>query len=300
MPPEGVELTAKERLLQPEETLRLARLFVRAGVTKVRLTGGEPTVRPDLVDIVRGLDELRPQGLEQICMTTNGIALGRSLPALRSAGMDKLNISLDTLNRDKFKRLTRRDGLTKVWDAIDRAIELGFSPVKVNVVVMRGTNDAEVIDFARLSMTMPIDVRFIEYMPFDENGWSSNLMVPARELLSSLQEELPGLQRIETDANDVARTWAYPGALGRVSFVSSMTEQFCGGCNRIRLTADGNLKVCLFGASEVSLRDAMRAGATDDDLLELTASALGRKHARHAGMHTIAATKNRPMTTIGG
>jgi len=300
MPPEGVALTKKEHLLQPAEMLRLVSLLVSAGVNKVRLTGGEPTVRSDLVQVVDGLNAMRPHGLQQICMTTNGVVLTRSLAQLQSAGLDKINISLDTLDRKKFAKLTRFDALPKVLAAIDSAISLGFSPLKINCVVMRNTNDDEVMDFARLSLERPVDVRFIEYMPFDDNGWSQDLMVPSSVLLKRLQEDMPGMQRVATDRHDVATTWAYPGAPGSVSFISSMSQPFCGGCNRMRLTADGALKVCLFGTSEVSLRDAMRENATDSELLQMVHLALARKHARHAGMHSIASQKNRPMTTIGG
>jgi len=300
MPPEGVKLTKEERLLRPNEIFRIASVLVGAGVDKIRLTGGEPTVRPDLVNVVESLNGLRPQGLRQIAMTTNGIALERQLPKLRNGGLDKLNLSLDTLDRQKFRDLTRRDGLAKVLRAIDAAIDAGYTPLKVNCVIMRGTNEDEIFDFAEMAMRKPIDVRFIEYMPFDDNGWSQGLMIPSSELLLRLRTRWPMLAKVETDAHDVARTYAAPGGVGSVSFVSSMTEPFCGGCNRIRLTADGALKVCLFGATEVSLRDAMREGATDGELLELVAGALHRKLPRHAGMLKIAATKNRPMTTIGG
>jgi len=300
MPEDGVNLTPSSRLLTTDETLRIARLFVRAGVDKIRLTGGEPTVRPDLPEIVSALNELRPMGLRQIAMTSNGIALPRKLPKLVSNGLDRLNLSLDTLDRQRFVQLTRRDGLARVLEAIDLALELGMAPLKLNVVLMAGTNDDELLAFAQLSREKPIDVRFIEYMPFDGNKWSSDTMVPLEAMLGRLREAHPGLAKLPTPPHDVAVSYRLPGAAGSLSFIASMTQPFCAGCNRLRLTADGNLKVCLFGSSEVSLRDAMREGATDAELLDLVADALGRKHAAHAGMHEIAATKNRPMTTIGG
>ena len=178
MPEEGVALTPSSRLLSRDEMLRLARLFVSAGVGKIRLTGGEPTVRRDLPEIIGALDELRPLGLEQIALTSNGIALPRMLRTLVHNGLDRLNLSLDTLDRQRFKQLTRRDGLRRVLDAIDLAIELGLSPLKINCVLMTGTNDDELLEFAALTRTRPIDVRFIEYMPFDGNKWSEASMVP--------------------------------------------------------------------------------------------------------------------------
>ena len=186
MPEDGVDLTPSSRLLSTEETLRLARVFVGAGVTKIRLTGGEPTVRRDLPSIVSSLNDLRPYGLEQIAMTSNGIALPRMLPKLVLNGLDKLNLSLDTLDRDKFVKLTRRDGLKRVLEAIDLAIELGIKPLKLNCVLMAGTNDDELLDFAALSLQKQIDVRFIEYMPFDGNRWQEESMVPFHSMLKKV------------------------------------------------------------------------------------------------------------------
>lgn len=300
MPENGVDLTPKSHLLSTEELLRLAKLFVGAGVTKIRLTGGEPTVRKDLPEIVTALSGMRPLGLQQIAMTSNGIALPRLLPSLVERGLDKLNLSLDTLDRQKFLTLTRRDGLQRVLDAIDLALELGIAPLKVNCVLMAGVNDDELLSFAELSRSRPIDVRFIEYMPFDGNKWKEDSMITFDSMLTRLKEANPGMAKLPTPPNDVAVSWRLPGAEGSVSFIASMTQPFCSGCNRIRLTADGALKVCLFGSAEVSLRDAMREGASDAELLELVGAALAGKHAAHAGMHAIAASENRPMTTIGG
>jgi len=300
MPSDGVDLTPSERLLTVDETLRLARVFVGAGVDKIRLTGGEPTVRRDLPDIISALDGLRPMGLRQIAMTSNGIALPRMLPSLVANGLDRLNLSLDTLDRQRFVQLTRRDGLKRVLDAIDLALSLGLEPLKVNCVLMAGTNDDELVSFAELSRERPIDVRFIEYMPFDGNRWNADTMVTLETMLDRLRQAHPGLAKLPTPLNDVAVSYRLPDAAGSVSFIASMTQPFCAGCNRLRLTADGSLKVCLFGASEISLRDAMREGASDSELLDLVDGALSRKHAAHAGMHEIAATTSRPMTTIGG
>ena len=301
MPEDGVDLTPSSRLLSTEETLRLARVFVGAGVTKIRLTGGEPTVRRDLPSIVSSLNDLRPYGLEQIAMTSNGIALPRMLPKLVLNGLDKLNLSLDTLDRDKFVKLTRRDGLKRVLEAIDLAIELGIKPLKLNCVLMAGTNDDELLDFAALSLQKQIDVRFIEYMPFDGNRWQEESMVPFHSMLKKVQLQHPETTKLPTPPNDVAVSWRLrPDAPGSVSFIASMTQPFCAGCNRLRLTADGALKVCLVGNEEVSLRDAMREGASDAELLDLVGNALAGKHAAHAGMHALAASENRPMTTIGG
>ncbi|GLI58614.1 hypothetical protein VaNZ11_000348 [Volvox africanus] len=302
MPDEGVALTPPQQLLTTQEILKLARIFVEAGVNKIRLTGGEPTLRRDVCELVRHLSALKPMGLRGVAITSNGIVLARQLPALKDAGLTAVNISLDTLRPERFEQLARRPGHRRVLESIRTAVALGYDPVKVNVVVMRGVNDDEVADFAALTRNQPINVRFIEYMPFDGNVWSDSKMVPYRELVSRIQTALPDnpLERLSDPTGEVAKNFRLTGHRGSVSFITSMTQQFCSDCNRLRLLADGNLKVCLFGASEVSLRDAMRGGASDDDLRAIISVAVGRKRAAHAGMFELAASANRPMITIGG
>ncbi|KAL6762460.1 hypothetical protein V8C86DRAFT_1784679 [Haematococcus lacustris] len=302
MPAEGVELTPAASLLTTQEIMRLARLFVEAGVRKVRLTGGEPTLRPDLTSLVTQLSAL--PGLACLAMTTNGITLARQLPALKTAGLTALNISLDTLQPERFLQLARRPGLPKVLRSLDTALALGYDLVKVNVVVMRGVNDDELPDFVSLTRDKPINVRFIEYMPFDGNVWTDKKLVPYKEMRARVEASLtaPLLQlvRVADPVGAVAKNFRVSGHVGSVSFITSMTSHFCGDCNRLRLLADGSLKVCLFGANEVSLRDAMREGASDDDLRLVIRAAVRRKKAAHAGMFELAAAQNRPMIKIGG
>jgi GTP 3',8-cyclase len=301
MPEEGVDLSGKNELLSVEEMHRLASLFASAGVTKIRLTGGEPTLRKDLVDIVRSISSIK--GIKDVGLTSNGVTLGKNLEELKNAGLNLLNISLDTLRPDRFEAMTRRKGHSRVLDTIYKAIELGYSPVKVNVVVMRGVNEDEISDFVELTKNSSINVRFIEYMPFDGNVWSSSKMVPYKEMMERAGAKFGGAQALERcmDASgEVAKNYRLPGHQGEISFISSMTSKFCGECNRVRLMADGNLKVCLFGANEVSLRDALRGGASDDDLHAVVSAAVNRKKAAHAGMFELAKTKNRAMVKIGG
>lgn len=301
MPEEGVDLSGKDELLSVDEIMRLTRLFAGAGINKVRLTGGEPTLRRDLVDIVRGVASI--EGVDAVGLTSNGVTLGKSLPELQTAGLSLLNISVDTLRPDRFEAMTRRKGHQRVMDSIWRAVDLGFDPVKVNVVVMKGVNDDEIADFVDLTKDAPINVRFIEYMPFDGNVWSSTKMMPFKDMAEAAGSRYGGaraLQRLVDPSGEVAKNFKLPGHVGTVSFVSSMTSAFCGDCNRVRLMADGNLKVCLFGASEVSLRDAMRGGVSDDDLRAVVSAAVNRKKAAHAGMFELAKTKNRAMVKIGG
>ncbi|KAJ1030537.1 hypothetical protein NDA16_001446 [Ustilago loliicola] len=265
MPEDGVPLTPADNLLSTSEVERLASLFVSQGVNKIRLTGGEPTVRSDLPHIVSSLNSLKQYGLEQIGITTNGIALGRrKLDTLVQNGLTHLNLSLDTLDPFKFEFMTRRRGHEAVIDCIERALALGMPSVKINVVVIKGLNDKQdVIDFVRFTKDKPITIRFIEYMPFDGNKWQVQKLVPYRDLVKTIQSEFPDFERVANrdDPNDTSKHWRVPGHQGTVGFITSMTENFCGTCNRLRITADGNLKVCLFGNAEVSLRDAMRTGA---------------------------------------
>ncbi|XP_020014571.2 molybdenum cofactor biosynthesis protein 1 isoform X2 [Castor canadensis] len=227
MPEEGVPLTPKADLLTTEEILTLTRLFVKEGVNKIRLTGGEPLIRPDVVNIV---------------------------------------------------------GFHKVMEGIHKAIELGYNPVKVNCVVMRGLNEDELLDFVALTQGLPLDVRFIEYMPFDGNKWNFKKMVSYKEMLDAIQQQWPELEKVPEEESSTAKVFKIPGFQGQVSFITSMSEHFCGTCNRLRITADGNLKVCLFGNSEVSLRDHLRAGASEEKLLSIIGDAVGRKKREHAGL----------------
>ncbi|KAH1051451.1 hypothetical protein GYH30_021382 [Glycine max] len=298
MPADGVELTPSPQLLTKTEILRCANLFVSSGVNKIRLTGGEPTIRKDIEDICLELSTLK--GLKTLSMTTNGIALARKLPKLKECGLNSVNISLDTLVPAKFEFMTRRKGHEKVMDSINAAIDLGFNPVKVNCVVMRGFNDDEICDFVELTREKPIDIRFIEFMPFDGNVWNVKKLVPYSEMLDTVMKQFTSLKRVQDQPTDTAKNFTIDGHAGRISFITSMTEHFCAGCNRLRLLADGNFKVCLFGPSEISLRDPLRRGAEDDELREIIAAAVKRKKASHAGMFDIAKTANRPMIHIGG
>ncbi|OWM67624.1 GTP 3',8-cyclase, mitochondrial isoform X2 [Punica granatum] len=298
MPAEGVELTPKPQLLSSNEIIRLADLFVAAGVEKIRLTGGEPTIRKDIEDICLQLSNLK--GLKTLAMTTNGITLARKLPKLKECGLTSINISLDTLIPAKFEFMTRRKGHEKVMEAINAAIDLGYDPVKVNCVVMRGFNDDEIVDFVELTRDKPVNVRFIEFMPFDGNVWNVKKLVSYYEMRDKVVAQYAGLIRLQDHPTDTAKNYGIDGHRGTVSFITSMTEHFCAGCNRLRLLADGNFKVCLFGPSEVSLRDPLRSGANDDALREIIGAAVKRKKAAHAGMFDIAKTANRPMIHIGG
>ncbi|KAF8445673.1 hypothetical protein L210DRAFT_3528154 [Boletus edulis BED1] len=301
MPSEGVELSPREHILTDDEVIRLASLFVKSGVRKIRLTGGEPTVRKGLDNIIARLNELRPFGLDSIAMTSNGLTLHRRLPDLVRKGLTHLNLSLDTLDPFKFEFMARRPGHGAVLRALDVALSCpGLQSVKLNVVVIKGLNDSEALDFVKLTKDKSLSVRFIEFMPFTGNKWDKDKMVPSTQLLDTIKHQHPTIARAPDELNDTARSWQIPGYMGNIGFISSMSDHFCSSCNRLRLTADGQIKVCLFDAKEVSLRDAVRNGATDEDLLQIIGSAVIGKQEKHAGMEGIDVLANRPMILIGG
>lgn len=298
MPAEGVELKPRDHILSFEEIMRLAQLLVSNGVTKIRLTGGEPLIRKELVQLVERIAAL--EGLNELTITTNGLLLPRKLADLKQAGVTGFNISLDTLREDRFRDITRRKGLDTVLEAIAMTADAGYDPVKINCVVMRGFNEDELVDFVAMTESAPLEVRFIEYMPFDGNAWNTGEFMPYRDMVDIIQERWPTFARHEEEDSETAKLWSVPGFQGSVGFISSMSDHFCAGCNRIRITADGKLKVCLFGANEVNLRDMMRGGINDERLLDTVQTALARKAASHAGMEVIAKSDNRPMILIGG
>ncbi|KAJ3015434.1 UNVERIFIED_CONTAM: Molybdenum cofactor synthesis protein 1 [Siphonaria sp. JEL0065] len=305
MPASGVPaLTPNSKLLTTNEIIRLATIFVKeCGVEKIRLTGGEPTVRRDLVDIIDGLNQLRPHGLTSIGMTTNGLALKSKLPQLKEAGLDHLNISLDTMSPHMFELLTRRRGHQSVVESIYAALDTGFKSVKLNNVIMNGVNDHEVVDFVELTRNNDLYVRFIEYMPFDGNQWSNKKFVPYKTSLSQITKFFNGIEitKASDDPNDTSKAYKLAGFKGKFGFITSMSEHFCSTCSRVRLLADGNLKVCLFGNSEVNLRDVLRSGSNvpDEEVIRVIEEAVRRKKKQHAGMENLAKMENRPMVLIG-
>jgi len=302
MPENGVDLTSKSNLLTTEEILKLSTLFVKNGVTKIRLTGGEPLIRKDFVDIVASLNDLKHNQngnqLKTIGVTTNGIVLGRKLPTLKQAGLDAVNISLDTLQPLKYEFVTRRRGFERVMSSIKKCAEMEFTSLKVNCVVMKGLNEDEVCDFVNFTKEIPVDVRFIEYMPFDGNKWNHNKMISYQVMLEEIRKKFKNVVKLQDDHNDTSKAYKVPGFVGRFGFITSMSENFCSSCNRLRITADGNLKVCLFGNNEVSLRDVLRE--KQDSIEHVIGEAVKRKKKQHAGMSNLKNLKNRPMILIGG
>ncbi|KAM3487579.1 hypothetical protein MY3957_009131 [Beauveria namnaoensis] len=338
MPEEGVPLSPSRELLTTPEIVMLSSVFVSQGVTKIRLTGGEPTVRRDIVPLMHQIGALRSRGLRELCLTTNGISLHRKLDSMVEAGLTGINLSLDTLDPWQFQIMTRRKGFDAVQRSIDRLLEMNRAgagiKLKINCVVMRGVNDREVLPFVDLTRDKDIEIRFIEYMPFDGNKWNKRKMLGYNEMLDMIRVKYPTLQKVQDHKNDTSKTWHVPGFAGRIGFITSMTHNFCGTCNRLRITGDGNLKVCLFGNAEVSLRDLLRqsnggepidqkvyeamkqvemdrrqglvspdtplgVAPNEAELLDVINMAVKRKKAKHAGIGELEHMKNRPMILIG-
>jgi len=299
MPAEGMPWLPKQDLLTYEELARFARVCVECGVTGVRLTGGEPTVRADLPVLVRMLREISPT--LDLALTTNGLKLPEMAVSLRAAGLDRVNVSLDTLDRERFQQLARRDRLADVLAGLAAARTAGFAPIKVNAVLMRGLNDDEVVPLARWARDEGFELRFIEWMPLDfQRGWDRSRLVSATEILDRLASELPLEPEEGDDPSAPARTFRYRDGTGRVGVIASVTRPFCGTCDRIRLTADGQVRTCLFSLREYDFRQLLRAGGSDDDLEALLRSAVLRKEPGHLISQPGFVQPERGMSAIGG
>jgi len=288
----------RDEMLTDDELIRVVGLCAKLGFTKLRLTGGEPTIRPHLVDIIRQMKSF--DGIEELSMTTNALLLGRLAGDLKGAGLDRVNISIDTLDPVKFKMMTRGGRFDLVWQGIQAAEDVGMTPIKLNTVVVRDQNDADVAEMARLTLDRDWQVRFLEIMPMEGVGVVYDAgLVTSEETKSRLEAEFGALEPVSADPSDPARTWRIPGARGTIGFISPISAPFCESCNRVRLTADGNLRLCLLRPDEVNLRDMMRAGATDDEMLQRVRSGVWRKPWGHrvgeGERNTI-----RGMSQIGG
>ena len=300
MPPEGVAWQPHDNILHYEEIAQVVRLAAENGMSEVRLTGGDPLVRKHLADLVRLIAAV--PGITDISLTTNGILLLDQIEQLAAAGLKRINVSLDTLSPEKFTRITRGGRLERVWEGLERAEALGIAPIKLNAVAMRGVNDDELPALARLSLEKSWHVRFIEIMPVkNQAAWGEGFPQPEDTYLS-IQEMLKilaplGLQPVENGVGSgPAREYAIPGARGRIGFISPLGEQFCDQCNRLRLTADGNLRPCLLHDVEVSIRDALRRG---ENLAPYFAQALELKPLAHQ-LNSAISPSGRCMMQIGG
>jgi cyclic pyranopterin phosphate synthase len=297
MPEEGMQWLPRSEVLTFEEIERLAGLFVeRFDVTGLRLTGGEPTVRAHLPVLVRKLSVLDVD----LSMTTNGATMRALAHELRDAGLQRVNISLDTLDREKFERMTKRDELVRVLDGIEAAKEAGFAPVKINAVVERGVNDDEIVDLARFARDHDVQMRFIEFMPLDATGhWVNDKVVGQDEIVAAIDAEFP-LEAISSNGPAPANEWRYRDGRGTVGVIPTVTKPFCGDCDRVRLTADGQFRTCLFATTEFDLLHLMRGGATDDEVSAEIRRAVGTKWAGHQINQVTFVRPRRSMSQIGG
>jgi cyclic pyranopterin phosphate synthase len=299
MPEEGIPLISHEEILTYEEMLRVVRVFATQGISKVRLTGGEPLVRKGIVDFISRLSQI--EQIKDLSLTTNGILLKEFAQDLKQAGLKRINISLDSLKRERFLQITRKDDFERVWGGIEEALRVGLSPIKINMVAIQGLNDDEIESFARLTLQLPLTVRYIEYMP-SGNGedWKQADILTIPQIQSRL-ENVGQLIHIPSDQWDgPAKRFRIKGAIGEIGLIGAVSSHFCGDCNRLRLTPDGKIRTCLFSDEEIDIREILRKGGSDQDLKERLLMALRTKPEKHH-INTLQFKKcQRNMSAIGG
>ena len=301
MPEEGVKLSPKKHLMTYEEIYKIAKTFVDNGVTKIRLTGGEPLIRKDIPVILEKLSTLPVE----LSITSNAVIIDKFVDVLKTNGVNKINVSLDSLDASKFKHITRRHEFKKVYDNILLLVKEGFT-VKVNTVLIKGFNDNEIVDFINFTKDLPISVRFIEFMPFDGNKWDMSKMVSYAEVMTYVNNAFSknSIERLQDAPNDTSKNYKIKGYKGSFAIISSVTNPFCDSCNRLRLTANGQLKNCLFSSTESDLLTTLRSGNAIEPVIQ---KAVQAKLKVRGGMDTIQKlqepklhSKNRSMITIGG
>ena len=294
-------LARKDTILSFEEIFHISRIFVSLGIEKIRLTGGEPLIRRDVPRLVEKLSMLKPQ-LKDIALTTNGFDFPRYAEALRHAGLDRVTLSLDSLQRERFKEITGVDALDRALAAIDAAKDLGFDPVKVNAVIVRGRNDDELAGFARFARKKNITMRFIEFMPLDsDQNWTREAMVSGAEMRDKINEVFP--LTLKETKRGAGTSWKYTfadGSPGEIGIIAPVTDMFCGQCSRVRLTADGQIRTCLFSVKEHDLRSLIRSGAGDDEIAAFIESCVYQKEAGHNINDKDFVQPSRTMSFIGG
>jgi cyclic pyranopterin phosphate synthase len=299
--PEDMEFMEDAKIMTFDEIVHLARIAADLGINKIRLTGGEPLVRRGLPELIRQLRQV--DGLKDISLTTNGIGLVKQAKALYDAGLRRINISLDTLNEEKFERMTRRKMLSKVLEGLKEAQRCGFHPIKINAVAMRGFIEEDILDLAQFARENAYELRFIEFMPLDGNDiWGQNLFFPGKTILNKINEAYP-LEPVQMNGDgkhDPAKRYRFTDGSGEVGVIASVTEPFCDYCNRIRLTADGKLRSCLFALTETDLLSPLRAGASDEIIADLIIETVRHKDAGHKINSADFVKPARNMSMIGG
>ena len=299
--PEDMTFMPDAALMTFDEILHLARIFVALGANKVRITGGEPLVRPGVPALIRQLTQL--EGLKDISLTTNGIGLIKQAQALYDAGLRRINVSLDTLNEEKFEQMTRRKVLSRVLEGLKAAHACGFNPIKINAVAMRGFTDDEIVDLATFARQNDYQLRFIEFMPLDaDDVWGRNMYIPGKEIIGKINAVYP-LTPVTQDGDaksDTAQRYRFSDSGNEVGVISSVSEPFCENCNRVRITADGKFRTCLFSLTETDLLTPLREGAPDKAIMELILDAVAQKEAGHKINAADFIKPERNMSRIGG
>jgi len=299
MPQEGIPIIPHEEILTYEEILRIVRVFAIEGISKIRLTGGEPLVRKGIVDFVSRLSQIKE--IKDLSLTTNGILLKEFAQDLKKAGLKRINISLDSLKKERFFQITRKDNFERVWAGIEEALRVGLSPIKINMVAIQGLNDDEIESFARLTLSLPLIVRYIEYMP-SGNGeeWRETDILTIPEIRNRLKN-VGRLTPISSDRWDgPAKRFQIEGAVGEIGLIGAVSSHFCDDCNRLRLTPDGKIRTCLFSDEEIDVKELLRNGGSDRDLKEQLLIALKKKPERHhINTHQFKKCQ-RNMSAIGG
>lgn len=300
MPADNVEFMPREELLSFEEIERVVRVGTTLGIDRIRLTGGEPLVRRDLPVLVSRLAAI--PGIRDIGLTTNAVLLAEQAQALKDAGLERLNISLDALDPEVFKKVTRRDGYDKVIAGIEAARRAGFSPIKINAVAVRGMTEDQIVPFAQLARETDTEVRFIEFMPLDaDSKWQRDKVLFAHEILSRIEQEFGPLQPVpSTNPNAPAKDFCFADGRGRIGMIASVSEPFCSTCNRFRLTADGKLRNCLFSLQETDIRPTLREGGSDEQIADAMLTCIAAKKAGHEINSAKFIQPDRPMYSIGG
>jgi len=299
MPEEGMKWVRKDKLLTYEEITRVTGIATSLGVRKVRLTGGEPLMRKDLWKLVRMLKAV--SGIDDIALTTNGYFLKDQARDLVEAGLSRINVSLDSLDPGVFAEVVRREFFTKTWEGIEEAERLGVRPIKLNVVLIRGVNDGEIIEFARLARQRPFIVRFIEFMPIGkDDGWSMDKVVPAQEVIETINSYARIVPILPDGSRAPADRYTFEDGKGEIGVISSVSEPFCSACDRVRLTSDGKFRTCLFSVHETDLRALLRGGATDDEIADVITGAVWKKEEGHLINRPGFVRPERTMSQIGG
>ena len=300
MPAEGLPWLPKREVLTYEEILHLARIFIGLGVRTIRLTGGEPLMRQDVDVLIDGLTRLEPD--LDLSMTTNGFFLTEKVRRLADAGLKRINVSLDSLRPERFERMVRRDGqlVFKILAGMRLAREAGLAPIKVNCVIMRGYNEDEIVEFAQLARDQDYQVRFIEYMPLDAQGeWTMDTVVPGAEIHARVHAAYP-LRSHQGNGGEPATVYHFADGRGSIGIIASVSQPFCDSCNRIRITADGHLRTCLFSLHEHDLKGLLRSGATDEEIADFIIAAVWKKEAGHKINQPDFVKPDRSMSAIGG